>query len=428
MARGSSQYLWADVRSNVSALMKEHSETQSNGPSKYWYPLARPSYGVEEVLGALESMVSFRTSMWNKTADFEQAFGDRFGGEAVMVNSGSSADLLIAFSLRVESGGPLNVGDEILVPSVTWPTQIWALMMAGFVVRLVDTDVETLNMNLGDLAKKVGPKTRAISVVHLMGNPMNMDVICKLAEDNSLLILEDACESLGSSWAGKNAGTFGWAGAFSFFFSHHLVTMEGGMILTANRDVAEQLRLLRAHGWSRNLKNPPVFDDVDSRYAFTGWGMNVRPTELQAAFGQVQLERWDLYERVRAENAAVFEQEIADLEEHVYSMKVSEKAKCNWFALPIIVREGSPVTRNQLVVDLERAGIETRPIVAGNIARQPVAQKFPALGADTLPGADFLHDNGLYLGLHPSEESGVINRVVQEVARSVAKQVEGKLK
>jgi CDP-6-deoxy-D-xylo-4-hexulose-3-dehydrase len=198
------------------------------------------------------------------------------------------------------------------------------------------------------------------------------------------------------------------------------------MILTSKPEVAEQMRLLRAHGWSRNLKNPPHFPDVDSRYAFTGWGMNVRPTELQAAFGQVQLERWDLYERLRAENAVTFQKQISHLSEHVYTMQVSESAKCNWFALPLIVREGSPISRNQLAADLELSGIETRPVVAGNIARQPAAQKFPELGAENLPGADFLHDNGMYLGLHPSEDEDVIHRVVEEISRSVAQQTQRK--
>lgn len=161
------------------------------------YPLASATYDVEEVLGALESMTAFRTTMWSKTADFEVKFSKKFAlGESVIVNSGSSADLLIAFGLRDERFGGLRPGDEVLVPAVTWPTQIWSLLMAGYQVRLVDVDPATLNVSVDDLARQIGPRTRAISLVHLMGNTANLDEILALTQRHELVLVEDACEAL----------------------------------------------------------------------------------------------------------------------------------------------------------------------------------------------------------------------------------------
>jgi CDP-6-deoxy-D-xylo-4-hexulose-3-dehydrase len=367
------------------------------------YPLAVATYGVEEVLGALESMTSFRTTMWSKTQDFENSFADRFGvREAVMVNSGSSADLLMAFALRDPRFGGLEVGDEILAPAVTWPTQIWSLLMAGFTVKLVDVDPGTLNISLDDLERKIGPRTRAISMVHLMGNTADLDRVVEIASKHSLVVLEDACEALGASWRGKPVGSFGQAGSFSFFFSHHMVTMEGGMIATNSGEYAEHLRLLRAHGWTRNLRRPPeVQAGLDSRYQFDNWGFNVRPTELNAAFGLVQLERFEGFQAQRQKAADYALARIGSLAEWLSPMEVREETLCSWFAFPVAVKPGAPFTRNELVSHLEAEGIETRPVVAGNLGRQPAVQRLDGISTGDLPGADYVHENGFYLGIHP---------------------------
>ncbi len=159
------------VRSQLEKIM-ELSSRRNIQEQGFFYPLAVASYGVEEVMGAVHSMASFKTTMWSKTADFEEKFAREFGSaEAVMVNSGSSSDLLIAFALREKEFGGLEEGDEVLAPAVTWPTQIWSLVMAGFTVRLVDVDQRTMNMDWQDLEAKIGPRTRAISLVHLMEIP-----------------------------------------------------------------------------------------------------------------------------------------------------------------------------------------------------------------------------------------------------------------
>lgn len=400
------------LRPQIDDLLSRGERINANLGGKYWYPLSLATYGTDEVLQALTSLCSFRTTMWNKTLEFETAFGHRFGGEAVMVNSGSSADLLIAFSMHELSGGPLASGDEVLAPAVTWPTQLWSLLMAGFAVRLVDVDPTTLNVDLDDLERKITTKTRAISLVHLMGNPVNMERVEDICRRYDLLLIEDCCESLGAMWNGKEVGTFGVGGAFSFFFSHHMTTMEGGMILTKDPDLAERYRLLRAHGWSRNLRNPmPVTADLDPRYTFVSWGFNVRPTELQAGFGLVQLERFDGFQAFRKSNAALFVERMQAHAGLLDVMKVAPEGDCSWFALPFLVSDRAGFSRDELAAYLEANGVETRPVVAGNLARHPAAAKFPMLQVEPLPGADRVHDQGMYLGLHPVDSRESIGRL-----------------
>jgi CDP-6-deoxy-D-xylo-4-hexulose-3-dehydrase len=412
-----------DVRAlgpEIERLMAAGERVNANLAGKYWYPLAMATYGTDEVLAALTSLCSFRTTMWEKTAQFEAAFGEMFGGEAIMVNSGSSADLLVAFGMHELSGGPLKSGDEILAPAVTWPTQLWSLLMAGFAVRLVDVDPNTLNMDLADLERSITPKTKAISLVHLMGNPVDMDRIQEICQKHDLLLIEDCCESLGAKWRGQGVGTFGLAGTFSFFFSHHLTTMEGGMILTTDPELAERYRLLRAHGWSRNLRNPPeAHDGLDPRYTFLSWGFNVRPTELQAGFGLVQLERFANFQQHRYRNAALFQQRMAIHRDRIRVMQVPEGGECSWFAIPLTVAEDAGFTRDELAAFLEAEGVETRPVVAGNLATHPAAAGFPMLTFGELPGAELIHELGMYLGLHPVDSAENLSRVCDLIDRFI---------
>ncbi len=395
-------------------LLEAHSRINEAKPVKYWYPLSMASYGVEEILEALDSMCSFRTSMWEKTRQFELLFA-RYQGctDAVMVNSGSSADLLLSFLLTGPPSPKLGKGDEILIPAVTWPTQVWSPMMAGLKVRLVDVDPGTLNVSLEDLERKITPSSRAIFLVHLLGNPCDMGRILEIAKKHDLVVLEDCCEALGSEWDGVKVGNFGLGAAFSFFFSHHITTMEGGMVTTSDPGIADQLRILRAHGWLRNVelsRYPAQGREVDMRYSFVNWGFNLRPTELQAGFGLQQLAKLPIFTKRRAELASRFFSYI-DGTRFLSRPAVSSRACPVWMALPIVLKECAPFRRFDLTNHLESSGVETRPIVAGNLGRQPAACMFEDLRAGSLPGADIVHDRGFYVGLSPFFENAAMDRL-----------------
>ncbi len=383
--------------------------------SKYWYPLSVPSYGAEEVISAVESMCAFETTMGIKTAQFEDSFRSETGvGQAVMVNSGSSADLLIAFALVNPTTGLLQSGDEVLVPSVTWPTQIWSLMMAGLKVRLVDTDPATLSMSMDDLEDKVWTGTKGLSIVHLMGNPCNMDRVMRVVDKHKLVLVEDCCEAFGASWDGCPVGSFGEMSAFSFFFSHHLTTMEGGMVCANHSGLADVLRLLRSHGWEREVQNRShtVVHGIDPRYTFSDWGFNVRPTEVQAAFGIKQILKWPEFQHQRMQNMLYARKVLAKYSGALCLIQETAfAARPSPFALPFMVAEDAPFTRDTLTAYLEEHGVETRPIVAGNIARQPAWERFRKVPWEHLPGADAVHEHGFYVGLHPFDMTATLDEL-----------------
>jgi CDP-4-dehydro-6-deoxyglucose reductase, E1 len=300
-----------EIRHTLDLLIAREAHSRSTEPERYWYPLSLPTYGTDEIIEAVDAMCSFKTSMAGRTPRFERRFATYQGCvDAVMVNSGSSADLLLGLLLTNPLFPLVDAGDEVIIPIVTWPTQIWSMMMAGLKVKLVDVDPDTLNIDLDDFEAAISDRTRAVFLVHLMGNPCHMDRIREITQKHDLYILEDCCEAMGARWDGRKVGNFGIGAAFSFFFSHHITTMEGGMVTTNNDTAAEQLRILRAHGWVRNV-NPARYElqqypDIDERYAFVNWGLNVRPTELQAGFGLHQIELADTFAARREQLAARF--------------------------------------------------------------------------------------------------------------------------
>jgi len=404
------------LRGVIDLFLENASRVNTHKP-KYWYPLSLATYGTDEILEALDSMVSFRTTMWEKTQAFEQQFARYVGTKhAVMVNSGSSADLLMCFALTSAAGGRLNPGDEILVPVVTWPTQIWSAMMAGLKVKLVDVHQNKLNIDVTELEKHVTKRTRAIFLVHLMGIPCEMEPILRFAKEYNLLVLEDCCEALGSHYGDKKVGSIGIAGAFSFFFSHHMTTMEGGMVTTNDDNLARTMRIMRAHGWTRSIdfagEKPLEGYDIDPRYAFVNWGFNIRPTDLQAGFGLHQLKKVPEWNNTRNQMARRFYYGLLKTR-FFYGPTYNEHyQKPAWFALPILVRPGAPFTKAQITEHLEGAGVETRPVVTGNVARHPVAALFREF-MGTFPGADYIHEFGFYIGLTPFTTEEQIDRLIK---------------
>lgn len=400
----------------IELLLESSSRINEAKPQRYWYPLSMATYGVEEIVEAIDSMCSFRTTMWEKTREFERRFAAYMGcSDGVMVNSGSSADLLLCFSLMNPQHRLLEQGDEILIPVVTWPTQIWSAMMAGFRVRFVDVNPSTLNIDLDDLERKITPATKAVFLVHLMGNPCRMDRILEIARERNLLVLEDCCEALGAEWDGVKVGNFGVGGSFSFFFSHHMTTMEGGMIVCRDAETADRLRILRAHGWLRNVDaaSHQVMDaSLDHRYAFVNWGFNVRPTEIQAGFGLHQLEKLPAFNQRREQLAGKFFSFI-DQTSFLSRPQVSPLARPAWFALPVLVKPDAPFSRKELTDYLEKEGVETRPIVAGNIARHPAAKLFKEFGEGQFPLADVVHRDGFYVGLSPLQSDEAMDRLLE---------------
>lgn len=364
------------------------------------YPLAYVSYDEQEIDAVYDALTEGRTTAGPRVAKFEHDFAKYVGRKyGVMVNSGSSADLLVAHGL-----GPAEIGDEVLLPAVTWPTQIWACIMAGYTVRLVDVDPHTLQMSVESLGRLLSTRTRAVFLVHALGNVGDMDAIKRLSP---VTIIEDCCEAMGSTWRGKHVGTFGQAAAFSFFFSHLLSTMEGGMVVTD--DDPRMYRLWRNHGWEPTK---------EYHFWFPTWGYNVRPTELQGAFGVVQMGKIAKFKANRAANyARLAERTYERYPDYLSGVTVQPECDPAWHGFPLMVTEDAPFTKADICTFLESREIETRPIIAGNFARQPVARTTPKVLSGLLPGADAIHERGFYIGLasfDDPEGTGYVGDVLDE--------------
>ncbi len=338
-------------------------------------PLHVPSYGADEVNEAIDSLLSTRVTMDEKVRRFERMWAEYLGvAEAVMVNSGSSANL-VAVSAVVNPAfpRPLAAGDEVIVPAVAWSTTYF-------------------------------PLVNAILPVHLLGNACDMRALGALVERHGLVMIEDSCEAHGARFEGKPVGTFGDMGTFSFYFSHHISTIEGGMVVTDDPALGDLARTLRAHGWIRDVKKRPNVErpPIDERFLFVNLGYNLRPTELQGAFGIHQMPKLEPYIKIRRDNV---EHWNAALRRHARWLREcpgrdTAGSRSVWFGYPITVRPEAPFKREALVEFLEGRGIATRPIMAGNFRDQPAIRLFPHRIAGSLERAEQVMHQSFFIGNH----------------------------
>src|SRR5260370_11596332 len=253
-------------------------------PGKTRIPLTIPTYGSEEVEEAIDSLLSTWVTMGAKVKKFEEAFAQYNGSKhAVMVNSGSSANLL-ALSVLTNPILPDHIerGSEIITPAVTWATTVYPIADVGCTPVLVDVDPQTFNILPEEVERAVTSKTRAVVPVHLLGRPCELDRINRIAGDHDLYLVEDACESTGAEIQGKKVGSFGDMGTFSFFISHHISTVEGGLVVTDDDNFYEYLKAMRAFGWVRELKEKESYTsdnkEIEPRFIFITHGYILRPT------------------------------------------------------------------------------------------------------------------------------------------------------
>ncbi len=386
-------------------------------------PLMESTFGVDEVVEVIDSLLSTQVTMGKKVAHFESAFAKKIGVKhAIMVNSGSSANLLILAALTnpmCPAAWRLQAGDEILVPAVTWATTLWPIIQVGCVPVLVDADLRTLNLDVTECERAISKKTRAIFTAHILGNTAPMAALQQLATDHKLLLIEDACEALGTRIGAHHAGNFGVATSFSFYFSHHITTMEGGMVVTNDDAFADLCRCLRAHGWTRDMHNPPPIAPrhahIDPRFLFVNVGFNLRPTELQAAFGIHQLQKLDA---MNAQRNAIVAQLAALLTQHNVPLQLAQATSGTtpaWFAFPVLLDAAHAHRREEFMIHLRQHHIDTRPILAGNLAEQPALELFPHRIAGDLPNAQAIMQRGLYWACHPSMTSAHVEHIVSAV-------------
>jgi len=390
-----------------------------NAPAESIFPLATSSWDEAEYAAIQRVVDSGRFTMGPLVKKFETDFAAHFGSNfGVMVNSGSSANLLAIAAAVIDPRIDLNPGDEVLVPAVSWATTYYPLSQYGLKLRFVDIDVDTLNMDLDLAEAAITPQTKAIFAVNLLGNPNDFARLTAMAEKHGLVLLEDNCESLGARDNGTWAGTAGLMGTFSAFFSHHISTMEGGLILTDDEQIYQELISLRAHGWTRELpeknfvhdKTGDAFDDL---FRFVLPGYNVRPLEMSGAIGIEQLAKIPSLIAGRRANAAYFQQKFADLPDVRIQKETGESS---WFGFSLVLEGALAGRRAEVARALAAAGIDARPIVAGNFTLNPVMRYLDAIVPDALPAADKIHVDGLFVGNHHFPVESGIDHVYDTIA------------
>ena len=370
------------------------------------FPLATASWGQEELDAMQRVIASGMYSMGAKVQAFERDFANYIGSRhCVMVNSGSSANLLMVAALFYTKNSKLKLqrGDEVIVPAVSWSTTYFPLYQYGLKIKFVDIDLHTLNYDLDQLEQAVTDKTRVIMAVNLLGNPNDFERINQIIGQRDIVLIEDNCESLGATYKGKQAGTFGVMGTFSSFFSHHISTMEGGLIVTDDEEIYQILLSLRAHGWTRNLpKQNHVCSDksddpFEESFRFVLPGYNVRPLEMEGALGVEQLKRLPTLIEERRKNGVLLQAALGSHPDIIIQREIGESS---WFGFSLVIRPGSQLTRKVLVLKLQELGFECRPIVAGNFSKNEVVKYFDSEVHGALTNAEHIDQKGLFVGNH----------------------------
>jgi CDP-4-dehydro-6-deoxyglucose reductase, E1 len=370
------------------------------------FPLATASWGQEEIDAMQSVIASGMFTMGAHVQAFERDFATYVGSKyCVMVNSGSSSNLLMVAALFYTKNPKLKLkrGDEVIVPAVSWSTTYYPLYQYGLKIKFVDIDLNTLNYDLDALESAVTDNTRMIMAVNLLGNPNDFDRINAIIGERDIVLMEDNCESLGAKFNGQQAGTFGVMGSYSSFFSHHISTMEGGLIVTDDEELYHILLSLRAHGWTRNLpKHNHVCgeksdDPFEESFRFVLPGFNVRPLELEGALGVVQLKRLPGMVEERRKNGKLLQATLANHPDVIIQQEIGESS---WFGFSLVIRPGSPLTRKNLLGKLNELGFECRPIVAGNFAKNEVVKYFDSEVHGELKNADHIDQHGLFVGNH----------------------------
>lgn len=381
---------------------------------KHKFPLATSTWGSLEKQAMLDVINSDMFTMGENVKKFEVAFSKYIGSKySVMVNSGSSANLLMIASLFYTKNSKLKLkrGDEIIVPAVSWSTTYSPLYQYGLKMKFVDIDLETLNYDFEQLAGAISNKTRVIMAVNLLGNPNDFNFIRELIEKRNIILLEDNCESLGAKFQDKMTGTFGIMGTFSSFYSHHISTMEGGIIVTDDEELYQILLCIRAHGWTRNLpkKNYVCSDKSDDpfeeSFRFILPGYNLRPIEMEGAIGLQQIKRLPEFISERRKNGKYLQESLSEHPNFIIQKEIGESS---WFGFSLVIRPNTNLNRKKLVCRLEEIGFECRPIVAGNFAKNEVVKYFNHEIYGDLKNANYIDQNGLFIGnQHYSIQDGL---------------------
>lgn len=402
-------------------------------------PLASAGLRPQDIETVLRVLESGNLTMGSEVKEFELRMRNYLGvRNFVMVNSGSSANLLIVESLmRPTNSRPrLSPGDGILVPAIAWPTTVWPLIQLGLNPIFVDVDENSLALDLQAAQRLLDTSkipVKGIFIIHPLGYAVSHRELGAFVERNDLVSLSDVCESLGSWTEGRHAGVSSLAASFSFYFSHHITTMEGGGVATDDDELANDLRSMRSHGWSRDRSDAEEWErsssSNDSKFLFVSTGYNVRPMEIQAAVGSSQLADLDGFVGRRREIARKVHDSLEGTDMSVIGSERLDNSDLesghSWMLIPIKISAPNFRDRREAVLEhLNSCGVETRPVLTGNFLAQPAVQRIfrQSLNPDFFSQASMTAQASFLVGAHhelSDEQVDHLCRTLKDVAQAV---------
>jgi CDP-6-deoxy-D-xylo-4-hexulose-3-dehydrase len=374
--------------------------------SKHYFPLKDFTFRNKDLIEGIKVIFSKNVTMSKVTKKFEKIFSKKIKVPySLMVNSGSSANFL-AFQCLINPYRKkrLKKGDEVLIPSICWPTSFWPIIQSGLKPIFVDVDRENFNIDLEDLEKKISKKTKALMLIHVLGNSTNMEKLVKILKKRRIILIEDTCESIGAKYKKKFLGTFGSFSTFSFYYSHQISSIEGGMICCKNKQDEGIIKALRSHGWSKDQeKLVKKFEKINKNYLFINSGFNLRPTDIQAAIGLSQFKSLNNFIKVRKINRKIIIKKIISdkrWKNQVNFLEKNDNVEPSWFGLIMLLNKKFKNKKKLILDKLDKLGIENRPIISGNFLKQPALRKYKiSQKSRNFPNASYVHEYGFFVGL-----------------------------
>ena len=424
----------------LSPLLGElvHQEFESRHPAKKFIPgksaipITGKVFGEPELLAAVNASLDFWLTSGPYAEKFEKSLATYLGmRHAFMVNSGSSANLIALTALTSKSLGErqLRPGDEVLTVAAGFPTTVTPILQNGLIPVYVDIDLQTYVANDEKLLEAITPKTKAIMMAHTLGNPFNLELVLELRKKHNLWVIEDGCDALGGTYRNQKLGSFGDLSTLSFYPAHHITTGEGGAVFSKTASLKPLIESFR--DWGRDCWCAPGCDNTcgkrfdrqmgelpegyDHKYTYSHLGYNLKSGDIQAAIGLAQLTRLEDFIRIRRSNWKKLYDGLLDLSEFLLLPMATELSEPSWFGFAITVRESSPVTRNQLIQELDSRMIATRLLFGGNLLRQPAFIRTPQRVVGELKNTDRVMNDTLWLGVWPGLTDIMIDYVIESI-------------
>ena len=430
------------LRSKILELVKEYSEISHPKKSfeevKSNIPVAGKVYDFSDLQMLVSSSLDFWLTSGRFNDEFEKQLSKFLGlNFAITTNSGSSANLLALASLTSHMHGDrtLNPGDEVITAAAGFPTTVNPIIQYGLTPVFVDVEIPTYSVSPKSIEDAINDKTKAIMIAHTLGNPFDAEAISKIAKENNLWLIEDCCDALGSTINQKSVGTFGDIGTLSFYPAHHITMGEGGAVFTNNPTLKRIIESFR--DWGRDCFCPTGKNNTcgkrfcwqlgelpfgyDHKFTYSHVGYNLKISDMQAAVGLSQLQNLSSFIETRKKNFTWLHKRLQTVKEFFILPEATQNSQPSWFGFPLTIQENAHFHKNELTQFLSENGVDTRPIFAGNMTKQPYFQNLKYRKNEELENTDLVMNNSFWIGVYPGLDEKMLEYTVKTIEKFVFK-------